>query len=49
MFSGRRFVTGTAFLDYCVAGNLPEMPYMLTELVKAYAAGGSCGLSRSGR
>ena len=39
---------GTAFHGYCVAGNLPEMPYPLTELVKAYAAGGSCGLSMSG-
>jgi hypothetical protein len=32
---GRGFVTGTAFHGYCVSGNLPEMPYPLTELVKA--------------
>ena len=34
---GRRFVTGTAFHGYCLVGNLPEMPYPLTELVKAHA------------
>jgi len=31
----RGFVTGAAFHGYCVSGNLPEMPYPLTELVKA--------------
>ena len=41
----RRFVTGTAFHGNCLRGNLPEMPYPLTELVKAHAAGGSCGFS----
>jgi hypothetical protein len=45
----RGFVTGTAFRGYCVSGNLLEMPYPLTQLVKAHAAGGSCGLSMSGR
>lgn len=34
----RGFVTGTAFRGYCVRGNLPEMPYPLTELVKAFPA-----------
>ena len=45
----RGSATGTAFRGYCVRGNLPEMPYPFTELVKAHAAGGSCGLSMSGR
>ena len=35
----RGFVTGRAFHGYCVSGNLPEMPYPLTELVKASRLG----------
>jgi hypothetical protein len=31
----RCFVTGTAFRGYCVSGNLLEMPYPLTQFVKA--------------
>jgi hypothetical protein len=46
---GRGSATGTALRGYCVAGNLPEMPYLWTELVKAHAAGGSWGRSMSGR